>query len=345
MHATDFLKAPHRVTVPAVVVLHGEEWQLMHAAEQALIAQVLGDDPGDELSVTRCPGKEADLRSVRDELRTVSMFGDRRIVVLESADEFVTKYRPELEDYVDRPSSTGILLLECLHWRKNTRLAKRINEAGLELECTELTGARLLKWLTDQSERQHGRTLNRDAAELLVTLAGSSLALLDQELAKLAAYVGGRTSITRDDVQALVGGWKAETTWIMTSAIRDGQVSVAIGALERLLRAGEAPQKLLGGVTFVFGRLAQGTERARAGVPLPVALKDSGVFPRDIDASVAYLRRIGRPKAETLLGRLVRADSDLKGGSRLPEAVQLELLILDLCGATERPALSRPRPR
>ena len=65
-----------------------------------------------------------------------------------------------------------------------------------------------------------------------------------------------------------------------------------------------------------------------------MALKDSGVFPRDIEATVRYLRRIGRPRAERILGRLVQADSDLKGESRTSDRLQMERLVLDLAGTT-----------
>jgi DNA polymerase-3 subunit delta len=120
----------------------------------------------------------------------------------------------------------------------------------------------------------------------------------------------------------------------MTNAVRDGDVSTALDCLDQLLRAGEAPPKLLGGINFVFKKFSQATEHSRTGTPLNVALKQSGVFPRDQDAAARYLRRIGRPKAEKILGRLLQADADLKGGSRLPDRLQMERLLLDLAGAT-----------
>ena len=294
---------------------------------------VLGSDD-DDLSLTRFSGKETELREVRDELLTVSMFADSRVVVVEEADEFITKYRPGLEDYADQPSRSSVLVLDCKSWRKNTKLAKKIAAGGLEIECSELTGGRLVKWITDEAAQTHGKQLSRDAAALLAELVGTSLGLIGQELSKLAAYVGTADRITPDDVRSLVGGWKAETTWTMTNAVRDGDVSVALTCLDQLLTAGEAPQKLLGGINFVFKKFSRATEVSRTGTPLNVALKQSGVFPRDVDASARYLRRIGRPRAELILGRLVQADADLKGASRLPDRLQMERLLLDLAGTT-----------
>jgi DNA polymerase-3 subunit delta len=99
-----------------------------------------------------------------------------------------------------------------------------------------------------------------------------------------------------------------------------------------LLEAGEPGPKLLGGINFVYRKYAFATERALH-ESLDAALKAAGVFPFDQRSAAAYLRRIGREKAEQILTALVTADAGLKGGSRLPERLQMELLLLKLAGA------------
>jgi DNA polymerase-3 subunit delta len=87
---------------------------------------------------------------------------------------------------------------------------------------------------------------------------------------------------------------------------------------------------ILGGLVYRFRQLAEATERARQGAPLRAALKDAGVWGNKLESSAHYLRRIGRPRAERLYDRLVEADAEMKGGSRLPERVQLERLLVEL---------------
>jgi DNA polymerase-3 subunit delta len=328
MHAVDFLKldAP---AIPPVVVLTGGQRHLKQAALARLRTLVIADD---DASLTRFAGKETDLQSVTDELRTVSMWGDRRLVVIDDADDFVSKNRAALEKYVDAPAKKSVLVLDVASWPKTTRLAKQLAKTGLDVECTELKGAALSKWLIDSARDAHQTSLQRDAAALMVELVGEELGLLDQELAKLAAYVGSRKQITTEDVRGLVGGWRTETTWAMTDAVRDGRLAEALAALGQLLEAGEPGPKLLGGINFVFRKLAYATELSKRG-SLDAALKDASVFPRDIGPAAAYLRRIGRPKAEQILTALVTADAGLKGLSRLPERLQMELLLLKLSGA------------
>ncbi|MCA9054393.1 MAG: DNA polymerase III subunit delta [Planctomycetaceae bacterium] len=332
VHATAFLADPDQWQPAPIVVLHGDEPQLKSDALRLILSRTLGEDDGD-FDCTRYAGGDVELKTVRDELLTVSMFSSARAVVVEDADDFVSRHRDGLEDYFARPSKTALLVLAVKSWPKTTRLAKKLPDVGIDVQCSELTGAPLLRWIGDQTQSRYGKRISRDAVTLLVELAGTGLGLLSSELDKLAAYVGERDQIGVEDVRTLVGGWRAETTWEMINAVRDGRADAAVSALDKLLTAGEPPQKLLGGVNFVFRKFAEATERARGGTPLRAALQQAGVFPRDIDSAERYLRRVGRPRAEEILPLLATADANLKGRSRVSERLQMEQLLLALCGA------------
>jgi DNA polymerase-3 subunit delta len=329
MHATDVLKKTP--AVPGMVVLAGGQGHLKSTVLSWLKRAVLADD---ETALSRFPGKEVDLQTVWDELRTVSMWGERRMVVVEDADDFVTRHRSGLEKYAAAPAKKAVLVLDVKSWPKTTRLAKQIAQTGLEVECTELKGYALGKWLEETARDVHDAKLNRDAAGLLIELIGDELGLLDQELSKLASYVGKGGTITAEAVRMMVGGWRTETTWAMTDAIRDGNLAFALEALNELLYHGEAPQKLIGGIHFVFRKLAYATDLART-KGLDAAMREAGIFPQAVGPSSTYLRRLGRPQAEKLIQHLMNADLALKGASRLPERLQLERLLIELSGAVK----------
>ncbi|MDZ4687115.1 MAG: DNA polymerase III subunit delta, partial [Planctomycetaceae bacterium] len=275
MHAVEFLKdaAP---AIPPVIALTGAERHFKQQAVARLRTLVIDDD---ESSLSRFAGRDSDLQSVTDELRTVSMWGDRRLVIVDDADDFVSKHRGQLEKYIDAPAKKSVLVLDVGTWVKTTRLAKLVAASGLEVSCGELKGGALFKWLQDTAADCYAVKLDRDAAALLVELIGEEPGMLDQELSKLGTYVGVRKRIAAEDVRSLVGGWRTETTWFMTDAVRDGHVGDALVALEQLLVAGEAPQKLLGGIGFVFRKLAAAVEVSRHKT-LDQALRDVGVFPQ-----------------------------------------------------------------
>lgn len=324
MHATDVLrKSPE---VPGLVVISGGQHHLKTSILGWLKKTVLDDD---DSGLTRFAGKDADLQTVSDELRTVSMWGDRRLVVVDEADEFVSKHRAGLEKLAAHPARKGVLLLEVKSWLKTTRLAKQVAQTGLDIECTELKGAALATWLQETARDSYQAELNRDAAALLIELIGDDLGFLDQELSKLSSFVGQGHAITAEVVRGMVGGWRTETTWAMTDAVREGDLATALHDLQELIYHGEAPQKLMGGVHFVFRKAALATDLARSR-PLEAALREAGVFPQAIGPTAAYLRRLGRPKAERLIHQLLQADLGMKGSNRLPERVQMEQLLIRL---------------
>lgn len=333
MHATDYLKNPAKHADAPVVVLIGDERFLQRSVLDELKQQVLA---GDELGLTEFDGKDVKLKSVMDELRTVSMWGDKRLVVVDRADDFVTEHRPKLETYVNEPARKSVLVLVVKKFPKTTRLYKAADKAGLVVQCEPLKSGALVTWLSGQAKDEFSKTLDRPAANLMVELVGENLGRLSQELDKLANYVGDRAAINADDVAKLVGGWKAETTWALVDAIMVGRVGEALGCLEKLLAAREAPLMIVGGMAFKFRQLFIAADLARGGKRLNAALTEAGVWRNQLGISESYLRRIGRPRAEQI-GRLLLNTRDRLGGgagslTRDQERITMERLIVALGG-------------
>lgn len=333
MHATELIAKKTPLDDKPVLALFGTERFLKLEILKSLPG--LGtdaDSDSDGVELTRVRGKDADLRSVCDELQTMSMFGDRRIVMIDDADDFVKSHRAGLEKYVANPASGSLLILDVTTWQKSTKLYKAIQKVGINAECSELKGAALSKWLVEQATSVHEKSMDKQTAALMIELTGNSLGLLQQELDKVAALVGDSREITLDDVTKVVGGWRVETTWVMLDAIRDGDVGAALNNLNKLILAGEAPLRILGGMVFTFRKYADAAELARISRDLPGSLRKAGVFPQAVPAAEKYLKRLGFAKASQILQMLVEADSGLKGRSRVDPRLQLEKLFVQLAG-------------
>lgn len=329
MHASEFLTSAKPLPEVSVLVLFGTE----RFFKLEVIRRIpdCHDEEG-RPTLARFSGSDAEFRQIVSELSTVSMFGDRRIALIEDADEFISANRESLEKYVARPARGSLLILDVKTWAKSTRLYKAVDAGGLALDCGGVRGAALTSWLRGLARAEFQKSLDQSVAALIVQLAGDSAGLLQQEVGKLAALVGDRTTITQEDVVRIVGGWRHETTWVMLDAIRDNRVGTAIEALDKLLLAGEAPMKILGGTVFTFRRLVEATEAARCGTPLDEALRAAGVLPFAVSACEKYLRRIGFDRASRILKWLIEADHDIKGGSRVDHRLLLERLFVRLAG-------------
>src|SRR4051794_8193863 len=110
MDALAFIARPP-ATVGPLYVLAGDEAFLKRQALHVLRERALGADVDDQ-AVALKAGDKATLAEVFDELDTVPFFFPRRLVVVDNADPFVTRYRADLERKVNALPATGILVLD-----------------------------------------------------------------------------------------------------------------------------------------------------------------------------------------------------------------------------------------
>ena len=333
LHALDYLKATGKHPAQPVCVVYGDEPFLARHAAAALRNSVLGEDASDaDMAAIEFDGKAAELHEVLDELATPSLFGGGpRLVRVEQADEFVTRNRARLEDYVDKPVSTGVLLLEVTKWPSNTRLYKALAKTGLQIECKSPTAARLGKWLVTWGKQHYDVQVETAAADLLLELSEPEMGLLDQELSKVASAAGSGGTVTPDLVEQLVGSWRTKSAWDMLDAAAAGNAADALTQLERLLAAGENPIAILAQIASSLRRFAAATqlieqsESTGRRMALRQALETAGFKPFVIRKAEPQLRQLGRHRGAKLYGWLIEADLALKGASSQPARARLVL--------------------
>jgi DNA polymerase III subunit delta len=328
MDSLAFLERAARLKPQPLYVLHGDEDFLKRQVLLALRPLVLGPD-ADDLGVSTHPGDKAAFAAVYDELETVPCFSRRRLVVVENADPFVSRHRALLEKSVGRLPATGTLVLDVKSWPANTKLAKLV-EADQTIVCKTPAAYRLPQWCVQWAASRHGKELSTAAATLLVELVSPEMGLLDQEVLKLALYVGDAARIDTADVDKLVGSSRAENTWKIFDALATGRPGEALAVLDRLFEQDEEPLRILGAFSMQLRRLAQAARLSGSGQPLAAALERAGVPPFALKGAEAQLRQLGRRRAERLYDWLLEVDHGLKGGSALPPRTLLERFVIRL---------------
>lgn len=329
MDALGFLDLRKAPTVQSTYVVAGDERFLRRLAIRRLAQIVLGDQEPD-MARSTYEGETAELATIRDELDTVPFFGGRRFVVVNDADPFVTRYREPLERVFKRTGG-GVLVLDVKSWAASTRLAKMLTDDAT-IQCTlpkNRQAQTLRTWLPKWAKEEHGKTLEPDAIGLLLDLVGFDMGLLDQELAKLAVYVGDLPTIKATDVDKLVGHNREQTAWQMLDAAAEGNRAKALGVLGQLLDQGEEPLGILGAVGWQVRKLAQTARLKGEGLSTAAAMARAGLQPFAQPRVEQHLRRLG-PRAATLFDWLLEADLAMKSSGQLPSKVVLERLVVKL---------------
>ncbi len=328
MDALTFLDQPAKAEPLHFYVVHGDEAFLKRQVLEALRQRIVCD--GDEaFALNRHAGDSAVYGEVMADVETLPFLAPRRLVIVEGADAFVSKYRGQLEKYLGRTGGTGVLALEVKSWPSSTRLAKAL-DSNASLVCKGLTGQQLPGWCIRRFKQQHDKMLSQQAARLLIELVGNELGLLDQELAKLAAYAGKGSKIDFDDVDKLVGRSRMADTFKIFDSIGTGNANEALRLLDRLFDQGEDAMRILGAFSYELRRLARAYRLNQQGQSLHGALQEAGYPPFTIGRAEQLLRHLGRRRADALYDWLLDTDQGMKGGSALAPRQVLERLVVKL---------------
>lgn len=339
MHVFEFLTEA-TTQLPGVTILFGDQRLLIELALAHARSAALGDAE-DDTPYARFTGNsllwrdirdEPQWRDIRDELCTPSLFGGGkpRLVVVEEADSFVSKYRSELEDYIPAARSTGRLVLQVESLPSNTKIYKLADDQGLLVDCRlpikprgkNVDEAAVAKWLIRRAKEAHNVRLESEAAEFILELTDHQLSMSDQYLARLALHVDAGGTITQALVREVIGGWRGQSIWDLMGAAADGNAAEALRHLTKLFDAGEKPIALFGQISWsmrryhVAMRIVERAERAGQKISLPAALEQAGFrkWPADaLAAAERQIKQLGRPRVKEILHDLLSIDLALKG--------------------------------
>jgi DNA polymerase III subunit delta len=168
------------------------------------LAEIVAELPPDADRI-EFDGERAELAEVLDELRSFAMFGGGKLVVVRNADEFVSRFRSQLEDYIAEPSTSGTLVLRLESLPSNQRIYKAIAKIGKIQACAPPKGKDLPAWIISRGKSVHRLTVTPNAANLLADLIGADMGRLDNELAKLALQCDSGENGAKLDVADVSG--------------------------------------------------------------------------------------------------------------------------------------------
>jgi DNA polymerase-3 subunit delta len=291
------------------------------------LTEILRQLPADPQRVD-ADGERADLATVLDELRSFAMFGGGKVVIVRNADDFISRFREQLEDYVASPSDSATLILRLESLPSNQRIYKAIAKVGSIENCDPPKD--LARWVVQHAEAAHDVTISPEAVRLLVDYVGQDLGRLDTELAKLAIQCDAG-KIGPEDVSCGVAFQRERQMWDMTNELACGRISEALHKWRQLVALDSSAE--FRAVTWL-GMWLENVRKAlamkRKGVPPFTITQQLRIWPREIQQpffqTAEALGDAGVARATDLL-----ADIDLRSKSGLGEAESnVERFILEM---------------
>jgi DNA polymerase III subunit delta len=200
--------------------------------QQEALAEILSQLPADAQR-TDADGETAQLAEVLDELRSFAMFGGAKVVTIRNADEFVSRFREQMEDYVSHPSDSATLVLRFSSLPSNQRIYKAITKTGKIVPCQAPKDLRA--WIVSRAKAAHKLDVNPQAAELIAELIGADLGRIDNELAKLA-LASPSARIGPEEIRQSVVFQREREMWDLTNSLAGGDPAEAVRRWRQLVQ-------------------------------------------------------------------------------------------------------------
>jgi DNA polymerase III delta subunit len=331
-----------------VLVLSGpERWFRDRALSMVRKALAEGGDLF-ELDASEREGSTQDAASFLMDLRTSSLFGGNKVLVLRSAEKWLRSHGKVLAETLDKIADGNVLVLELAKLDGRTALARKLAKSGERFEFRRLyesawegkppASAEIVQWAM---RRAKGKKLgmSADVALFLVQVVGSEASQLEGALEQLGLTHAGQT-LTGEDLRSVLTVSFGSSQFELCDAILAKDSRAALRSLRALYREGlrdKDGKKLEAGAIFPMvtswlasslEKLSNAREELAAGAPVPeVVRRYGGPFQQRFERQ---LRGLDIDSLRRMRAALLRAEERLRGSGEEPE-VLLERLIAESC--------------
>lgn len=322
-------------------VFHGEdEFSRSEAIRQ--LKQKMDPVVG-ELNTSELDGRGLGVAELRAACDTLPFMGGVRLVLVSDLATSLTPAKPgrqkrasaageglwqELGEYLPHiPESTRLVLSESKALPARHPLLRLAEQCGAYVRAFDVpTSGDLEQWIRRRAEAK-GVGIAPDALALLAMYIGANLRLLDQELEKLATYLGGTGTIGRSDVERLVSSVQEANIFHMVDALGHRNGRRALQLLHRLLDEGKAPLYLLTMITRQFRLLLQARELDAQGATQAEMAQQMQTHPFVARKCLQQALNYRPDDLRAIMGQLLDIDVGIKTG-RVDGPLALDLFIV-----------------
>ncbi|MBB2912173.1 DNA polymerase-3 subunit delta [Streptosporangium becharense] len=305
-----------------VTLILGDEELLADRAVSEVVAVVKAADPAAE--VHDLPGAKVEAGELT-RMTSPSLFGDRSVVVIRSAQDLGKDVIAEVVSYSARPAEETVLVLVHPGGVKGKALVDGVKKAGARVvPVAKLTKPAERLAFIKAELRRAGRTIGAEAAEALLDAVGNDLRELAAACSQLAFDTPGK-AIDEAAVARYHRGRAEVSGFTVADSAVEGRLGDALEQLRWALATGTAPVLLVSAVAGGLRSLAKvgGAPRNLRGAQLASHL---GMPPWKIERVRRQLNGWGPEGLARALQAAATADQQVKGGGADP-AYALEHMI------------------
>lgn len=342
---TSIWKSIRADKIDPVYLIVGSESYFITKTLDLLKTQMASDS---ELDAASYDLEEVPVGHVLEEADTIPFFSDRKLVIARNASflkaaergkEKVNHDLKALEAWLEHPPTTSVTVFVAPYEKLDERkkIVKLMKKHVVLIEAKALQPHELESWMAHEAKTQ-GKTLQRQAAQRLIELAGTDLTLLASELEKMALYLGSeQEEITEQLIQEMTSRTLEQDAFKMLQAYLDGDIKTALSVYYDLLRQKEEPVALAALLASQIRFMVHVYYLQKKGYHAQQISKQLKAHPYRVKLLVEKRRQISEQRLLQVLGDLADIDLQLKTTSGNRERV-LEFFLMKRAGHNQQMA-------
>lgn len=310
-----------------VYLLTGDENYLLMQAKQMLKAAMIKE--GDEMNCTLFEDSKVNMQQLGELAMTYPFFSEKRLLVLDRTGILKSGKEALIEIMEHLPETTCMVICEP-EIDKRSKAYKWIKKNGYIAEFLKKnqTEKVLLRWVATLLSKEKKKIRESDAGYFLERV-GDDMFQIKNETEKLISYVGERTEIVREDIEAIASGEIQNKIFDMVSAIARGDKTQALDYYNDLILLKEPPMHILFLIIRQYRILLMICNMRQRHKPDKEIAQAAGIPTFAIRKNESQLRGYNLHLLENCILQCIEMEEQIKTG-KIGDQMAVELLIVGL---------------
>lgn len=223
--------------IDSLYLVYGEDYYLVNEALKVIKSNVLTEGAID-FNLDQYYAHEKSVSDVLDIAEMLPVMSPRRMVIFKSVHQLKEKDWAQMMKYIEAPIDSTTLVLVGEKIDKRKKYYKALQKTACVVELLRPYDNHMSSWVAYIAS-QHGLELEVGVAELIHQLMGTSLAEINNELLKMAQYLGSSNKLSKEVVLKVASQSKVYSIFDLANAIANNDRIEALTCLANLLDHGQ----------------------------------------------------------------------------------------------------------
>jgi DNA polymerase-3 subunit delta len=217
-------------------------------------------------------------KEILDRLTMRDLFASKKLFILRDPQQIKGKVGDDLLAYCRKPMSNHVLVLINDDWMKKAAFFTHLEKITDPINTQTPFSPDINKW-ANYFFKERGKGVHSSVVNIMVEMAGDSVAHLNNEIEKVCLWAGNRPTIEAKDIE-MFSGWKRERQrWEFLLALGNKDFPKAISLGKTIITSNDTMIALLYPLTtmfteMLFVKMKNGTFTEPHGyMPIPPSVK------------------------------------------------------------------------